>query len=149
MKLDGSLAIGAQGGHGPIRYVVQEYDSNKFIKFRFLAPKGFCGTHSFEIISRGVEMTELKHTVEMEAKGSAHIVWPFIIRPLHNALVEDALAKVSQELGLQTRSVSWPPGVRFLRWMISGGKAVKKQKPINLATNTMQVQAKQISKPSS
>jgi hypothetical protein len=33
--------------------------------------------------------------------------------------------------------------------MISGGKAVKKQKPINLATNTMQVQAKQISKPSS
>lgn len=51
MKFDRPLEVGAIGGHGPIRYTIQDYEPGQYIRFRFSRPRGFNGTHSFEIES--------------------------------------------------------------------------------------------------
>ena len=46
MEFDRPLDVGATGGHGPVRYFVEEYTPGQSIKFRFTGPKGFNGFHS-------------------------------------------------------------------------------------------------------
>ena len=48
MRFDRSLGVGADGGHGPIRYVVEAYEPGRSIRFRFTRPKGFIKLHFFE-----------------------------------------------------------------------------------------------------
>lgn len=50
MEFDRPLSVGARGGHGPIRYFVEEYVPGESIKFRFTGPKGFNGFHGYERI---------------------------------------------------------------------------------------------------
>ena len=40
MELDRLLSRGAVGGHGPIKYLVEDYLPGQFIKFRFTSPRG-------------------------------------------------------------------------------------------------------------
>jgi len=49
MRFDKALSLGARGGHGPIRYYAEHYVQSRSVTFRFLAPRGFDGTHSFEV----------------------------------------------------------------------------------------------------
>ena len=39
MEFDRSLSVGAKGGHGPIRYFVEDYIPGKSIKFRLTGRK--------------------------------------------------------------------------------------------------------------
>jgi hypothetical protein len=49
MILDNGLQVGSKGGHGPIKYTVQEFKPDEFIQFAFTRPKGFNGFHKFEM----------------------------------------------------------------------------------------------------
>jgi hypothetical protein len=93
MRLDKPLGLGATGGHGPIRYSVVAYEPGKKVTFEFISPRGFVGKHWFEVLGHGASGTMLRHTIEMSLVGSARLSWPVAIRPLHDALVEDALTK--------------------------------------------------------
>jgi len=120
MRFNGPLAIGAVGGHGPIRYTIEEYDPGRRIVFRFTAPLGFHGTHSFVVNSREGGC-ELRHTLEMRVSGRALLTWPLVIRPLHDALLEDALDKAESVLtGRDWVKRRWPVWVRVLRRMLAG-----------------------------
>lgn len=121
MRFDRPLAIGAIGGHGPIRYSVDEYIPGQRVRFKFSAPRGFNGHHEFETLPDG-DATLLRHTLEMSTVGPALITWPLIFRPLHNALIEDALATGQVSLGLAPTIEPWSYRVRFLRWLLSGGR---------------------------
>lgn len=123
MKFKNGLVIGSSGGHSPIRYSVEKYIPEKLVVFRFLSPSGFEGTHSFEVESRGDKEAQLTHRIAMNAVGTAKFSWPVIIRPLHDALLEDCLAKVSVSLGLEPKKLEWSNWVKFLRWSMSGGRA--------------------------
>lgn len=124
MKLDGPLGIGAKGGHGPIGYLVEEYALGRSIKFRFFAPRGFDGFHGYEVLSgSGQSSAVLRHTLRMNAHGWALLSWPFVFRPLHDALVEDSLTVAQASLGLHPAVQPWSVWVRILRWVVSGGKA--------------------------
>lgn len=123
MKLDRPLGVGASGGHGPIRYVVEEYLPGRSVRFRFTAPRGFDGTHSFDCISETGQPTVLRHTLAMTAHGLAILSWPLAFRPLHDALLEDALAQAEAALALDSPVCQWSLWVKVLRWAISGGKA--------------------------
>lgn len=125
MRFDRPLQPGALGGHGPIRYAVATYEPGQRISFRFTAPPGFVGQHWFEVLSHGESGTVLRHTIEMQIKGSALISWPFVFRPLHDALVEDALTKAQVALGEQPTPVRWSAWVRLLRHLLTrrGGGA--------------------------
>lgn len=122
MEFDRPLGVGADGGHGPIRYSVEEYRPGESVRFRFCGPKGFDGVHFFEVVESGEERSKLRHTIEMETRGLAVVLWPLMIRPLHDALIEDAFATAEASLGLAPQMTPWSLRVRFLRWVMSGGK---------------------------
>jgi hypothetical protein len=132
MKFDRPLSIGADGGHGPIRYFVEEYKPGHSIKFRFTSPKGFKGFHRYEV-ERGTQKSVLlRHTIEMTLHGSALLTWPLIIRSLHDALLEDALATAQASVGMIPQMQAWSPWVKILRWVMSGGKTQSQIRPKNL-----------------
>jgi hypothetical protein len=115
MTLDAPLGVGAAGGHGPIRYFVAAYSPGAWVRFRFTAPRGFEGTHRLECLPAAAGATTLVHTLEMEAVGPALLTWPLIFRPLHDALIEDALTTAEASLGLPLHVQPWSRRVKLLR----------------------------------
>jgi len=119
MKFDRPLSVGAVGGHGPIRYTVESYKPGSCIQFRFTGPKGFLGGHRFEVETVEGEKTRLRHTIEMQVQGVARLIWPLVICPLHNALIEDALDRAEIYAGGRPAARSWSLWVRVLRRLAS------------------------------
>ena len=119
MVLDQPLGVGASGGHGPIRYTVEEYEPGRQVVFRFTRPKGFHGTHSFtlNVLEDGCE---LRHAIEMSVSGPTLLTWHLVYRPLHDALLEDSLDKVESDLsGGEWRLRDLSLLVRFLRNLLA------------------------------
>jgi len=123
MKFDRPLSVGAKGGHGPIGYYVEEYNPGHSIKFCFTSPKGFKGFHEFDAVKSSNGAVFLRHRIEMELEGSALLTWPLFIRPLHDALLEDALSTAQASLGIAPQMRPWSSWVKIIRWIMSGGKA--------------------------
>jgi hypothetical protein len=115
MRFDRPLRIGAVGGHGPIRYIVESYEPGRAILFRFTGPRVH-GTHGFEIKDSAPGMTRLEHRLSMRVSGVALLSWLLMFRWLHDALIEDALDRAEASVTsrpLQERR--WSLWVRFLR----------------------------------
>jgi len=122
VRFDRPLGVGAVGGHGMIRYVVEEYRPGQSVRFRFAGVPGFEGHHRFEVLPGEGGAAVLRHTIDMRIGGRAFIRWPLVIRPLHDALVEDALAQAQASLGVAPTVRRWSPWVRVLRWVMSRGR---------------------------
>jgi hypothetical protein len=115
MRFDRPLGVGAVGGHGPIRYVVDRYEPGRSIRFRFTAPRGVEGTHTLDVIDEP-NGSRLRHVVDIEARGRARLSWPLVFRPLHDALLEDALDKAERTVtGAVRRPAKHSIEVRALR----------------------------------
>jgi hypothetical protein len=120
MRFDRPLQIGAVGGHGPIRYRVEWYEPGRAVLFRLTGPRGFHGTHSFEIKDGAPGMVRLEHRLCMRLSGVARLSWPLMFRWLHDALIEDALDRA--EAAVTSRPLQercWSLWVRFLRRVAS------------------------------
>ena len=118
MLLDKPLGLGASGGHGPIRYSVVAYEPGKKVTFKFNSPPGFNGLHWFEILDQGASGITLRHTIEMSLGGAALLSWPLAFRPLHDALVEDAMTNAQVALGEKPSPKRWSFWVRLLRKVV-------------------------------
>ncbi len=118
MRLDRGLRVGSKGGHGPIRYIVRAYVPGERIRFEFTGPKGFHGTHEFEILAISPTETCMRHTIEMITRGRGTLAWAVAIRWLHDALVEDAFDNVENYFTNEGKSTPWSPWVRFLRMVL-------------------------------
>ena len=127
MHFDKPLSVSANGGHGPIRYVVEAYQPGERVRFRFTGPKGFDGFHGYEVFDLGEGRAELRETLKMHTHGLAVISWPLLYAPLHDALIEDSLSFAQLHLGLEPDIRPWSTWVRLLRWLISRGSG-RKQK---------------------
>lgn len=114
MKLDRPLGIGAAGGHGPIRYFVEALSPVRVV-FRFTGPAGFDGTHGFDL-EETPDGIRIRHTILMNARGIARLSWPLLFRPLHNALIEDGMARGRKVCGMPAEKPTWSRYVRLLRW---------------------------------
>jgi len=123
MKFDKPLTVTANGGHGPIRYFVEEYMAGKRIVFRFTGPNGFNGYHGYDVVEIENSKTELRETLKMKTYGMAQLSWPLIFCPLHDALIEDSLSFAELQLNLTPTVSEWSWWVKLLRWIISGGKS--------------------------
>jgi hypothetical protein len=121
MVLDGGLREGSRGGHGPVRYVVERYEPGRVVAFRFEQAgiaAGLNGHHTFEVLPEG-DATALRHTIDAECGLAAVARWALIIRPLHDALLEDALDKAERSIsGDVAHPARWSPWVRTLREMM-------------------------------
>jgi hypothetical protein len=119
MHFNKPLSVGARGGHGPIGYWVEEYEPDKRILFRFdnthWLSRGIEGYHTL-FMESGVNGTKLVHEIKGSIRGRALLLWPLTVRPLHDALVEDALARAAKHFHT---AHPFPPRlslwVRFLR----------------------------------
>ncbi len=118
MRLDNGLTIGSKGGHGSIRYFVQEYELQKSIQFTFTKPDGFNGFHQFEMKALADNTTELKHTVNMKTSGLALLTWHLAIRWLHDAYIEDAFDKVENNFSAVHKVSKWNVWVKILRSLL-------------------------------
>jgi hypothetical protein len=115
MRFDRPLGVGAAGGHGPIRYRVAEYEPGRRVLFRFTGPPGLTGTHEWRVDAAS-EGCRLRHIIAGRSAGRMLLAWPLVFRPLHNALIEDALDKAEMALaGSVARPRSWSWWVRLLR----------------------------------
>ncbi len=100
MRLDRQLGIGASGGHGPVRYVVDTYEPGQSVRFRFTSPSGFHGHHAFTVSACADEGTTLlTHELTMTVTGLARVTWPLFFRPLHDALIEESFDRAESEVG--------------------------------------------------
>jgi hypothetical protein len=114
MVLDRPLEVGATGGHGPIRYTCDAYEPASLARFRFKRSNGW---HQFEILDATRQHCVLEHRTEVDARGRSLLLWLLVVRPLHDACVEDLLSQAQASLGEQPRAVRWSPYVRLLvRW---------------------------------
>ena len=116
LRCDRPLGAGAAGGHGPIRYRVEEYVPGRRVVFRFAGKQGLDGTHRFEVDdSQGV--TELRHVLEGWLVNAAAVRnWRLVILPLHDALLEDLLDRAELAVtGQVLRPAQWSRRVRLLR----------------------------------
>ena len=115
LRLDRDLGVGATGGHGPIRYSVVEYEPGRRVRFRFSAPKGFDGTHAFELEPHD-SGTVLRHVIEMDAVGPGRLSWTLVFRPLHDAMLEDVMDCAERAVtGAVLAPNRWSLAVRAIR----------------------------------
>ena len=98
MRFDRPLGVGARGGHGAVRYVVSAYVPGRRIQFTFTG-RNIDGFHEFELIDGGAGRCVLRHTLMAHASGSLRIVFPLLIRPLHDACLRDALDRCEAATG--------------------------------------------------
>jgi len=117
MILHPGLIVGAKGGHGPIRYQVEEINLNHGIKFRFLSPSGFHGFHTLKIEGDEISLKVI-HEINMETSFTSSFIWLFVIKHLHDALIEDAFTKLEGALNLPQTIVKWNLWVKILRYLL-------------------------------
>lgn len=121
MRLDRPLGIGASGGHRPIGYLVEAYEPGRLLRFRFTRPEGFIGHHRFEVEDLSEGRTRLRHVIEMRARGADRLKWSLAIRHLHDALIEDALDRAADQLGVGSpsgRSATGSTAPEERRWSL-------------------------------
>lgn len=119
MKFKEGIRIGAQGGHGPIRYAIEKYNPKEVVQFRFKKPSGFHGIHKFELKALDPKTTEIQHTIDMNTTGKGTLFWILGIRSLHNALIEDGFDKLENNFLEKKKSTPWNFWVRFLRKLLA------------------------------
>ncbi|NKY54465.1 hypothetical protein [Nocardia vermiculata] len=115
MRFDRALGAGAAGGHGPIRYTVEQYVPGHWVRFRFTGPRGFHGFHEFTVRPTPGG-TDLVHLLTMNVRGQARLAWPLAYRWMHDALLEDCLDRAERGLtGSVADPARWTRRVRLLR----------------------------------
>ena len=115
MVLDGAVAVGAAGGHGPIRYRVTGHESGRRVEFTFDPGLGLHGRHTFSAEAAGPDATLLRHVAEGRTSGPMLVGWPLAVRWLHDAVLEDLLDNAERAVGAgPARQARWSPWVRLL-----------------------------------
>lgn len=121
MEMSPDLRPGASGGHGPVRYRVAEYIPQRRAAFEFEEKgitAGLDGRHFFEVAPRRKGVV-LRHVIDADCNFKDWLNWFITIRPMHNALLEDALDLAQKETeGSVPKPARWGLWVRCLRWIV-------------------------------
>jgi anaerobic C4-dicarboxylate transporter len=71
------------------------------------------------------QQTDIKHSILMQTKGTDTFLWLFVIRWLHDALIEDAFDKVENQFSEKKKKTPWNQWVKFLRSIFKKRKSSK------------------------
>ncbi|GMA41762.1 hypothetical protein [Mobilicoccus caccae] len=112
LVLDRGLVVGSTGGHGPVRYRVDEVaPDGTGVRFGFTPDAGLTGHHEFRVEGRDNGLL-WRHVLVLERPGRMIQV---VVIPLHDALLEDLFDGVVVELsgrGLTRAPFPWSVGWR-------------------------------------
>lgn len=118
MRFDRPLGLGAQGGHGPVRYTVTDYEPGRRVRFTFDDRNGRGGHHELtvEADAKGpATRSRVRHVLETHPRGSMRLAWPLVVRWMHDAVVEDLLDNFERAAtGTVRTPARWSPWVRVL-----------------------------------
>ena len=107
-EFDRPLGVGADGGHGSIRYRCIGFVPGESITFEFTELKG---THT---LSASGDV--LRHELIGDFAFADRLSWALAIRWLHDACLEDLLDNVERAAGREPAAPArWSPWVRLLR----------------------------------
>lgn len=116
LRLDRPLEVGADGGHGPIRYWVSEYEPGVRVRFTFHPEVGLDGYHEAVVEPLGPGRCRLRHVLAGTPHGHMRVLWPTVVRWLHDAVLEDLLDNAQEAAtGRLDRPAKWTPWVRAWR----------------------------------
>jgi hypothetical protein len=94
----------------------EAYEPGRRVDFRFTRMPGLEGVHYLEAEPAGPGAVMLRHVAEGRISGRMLLVWPLVIRFLHDALIEDLLDRAELEVtGTVASPARWSPRVRLLR----------------------------------
>lgn len=115
MLLDRPLAVGAKGGHGPVRYVCVTLEPGRRVEFEFLPPTPLIGSHAFDLVEHP-DGTVLRHTLLGTPRGiTGELAWSLVFRWLHDAFMPDLLDRADTAAGRSPEEPAhWSPYVRLL-----------------------------------
>lgn len=113
MRFDSPLGVGADGGHGFVRYHVTAYEPGRRVRFDFTPPAS--GHHEFVIEPLGEERCRLRHTLQLKRRGGMALGWPLAVRWIHDTVVEEVFDNAERATtGTATSPVHRSPWVRLL-----------------------------------
>jgi hypothetical protein len=115
MRFKKGVKLGNRGGHGRICYTIIDFIPGEHIKFEFTKPKGFIGTHEFRIKAISQDTSQISHIIKMNTTLEASLIWVFVIRWLHDALIEDAFDNVENYFSEAKKTTTYNLWVKILR----------------------------------
>ena len=74
MRFDRPLAVGADGGHGVVRYHVTGYQPGRRLELTFHPVTGLIGTHTLEVEDRGPYACVLRHRLDARPAGRMRLL---------------------------------------------------------------------------
>lgn len=113
VRFDRPLQVGADGGHGSIRYEVSGYEPGRRVELTFRPETGLHGTHTLEVEPSGDGGCLLRHRLEAETSGAMRLLWPLLVRHCHDTVLEHLLDNAQRETGERVRPVRYS---RRARW---------------------------------
>ncbi|MET9296605.1 DUF2867 domain-containing protein [Streptomyces sp. NPDC003077] len=117
MLFDRPLGVGAEGGHGFIRYRVSAHEPGRRVRFTFAPPEN--GFHELTVEPVGPDRCRVRHTLHQTRNVAHWLIWAAVIGPLHDVVVEEVLDNVERlATGEPERPVRWSPRVRALHWLL-------------------------------
>lgn len=123
MLLDRPLGIGAEGGHGSIRYRVSEYEPGRRVRFTFTQGTGIDGMHELSVEPLTDDRCRLRHVLIGRPRGLMRLLAPLAVESLHDAVLEDLLDNAErQATGRLSSAARWSPWVRLWRWIVEGSE---------------------------
>lgn len=105
MKLDRPVGVGADGGHGPIRYHVTGYEPRRRVRFESHERTGVTGFHEFTVEPLGPDRCRARHHMDVKLHGRMRILFPAAIASMHDAVLEDLLDNLER---MSTGTVASP-----------------------------------------
>ncbi|MGH2741748.1 MAG: SRPBCC family protein, partial [Thermoleophilaceae bacterium] len=88
MHFDRGLEVGSSGGHGTIRYVVEDHEPGRSVVFGFAPEMALDGIHRLDVESLGPRLTRLTHTLDARVEPRLRLAAPVLLG-YHDAMVED------------------------------------------------------------
>jgi hypothetical protein len=103
-------------GHGPFSFRFESWDGSRW-RVR-VERRGYAGWHGFEL-REAPGGTVVTHTIELSLSGTARVVWPLFIAPVHDHCVEAIFDRMEEALtrgempDVTTRPMPWRAAAAF------------------------------------
>ncbi|MFI6769029.1 DUF2867 domain-containing protein [Streptomyces sp. NPDC050355] len=117
LRFDRPLGVGADGGHGRIRYRVGAYEPGRRIRFDFTEGAG--GWHEFTVRPLGSDGCRVEHVLENQLPFGQLLLWTTAVRPVHATMVEEIFDNIERAAtGRLAAPVRRSPRVRLLNRLL-------------------------------
>ncbi|MBL1099560.1 DUF2867 domain-containing protein [Streptomyces coffeae] len=117
MRFDRPLGVGAEGGHGFVRYTVTAYEPGRRIRFDFPSDEG--GFHELTVEPLDPGRCRVRHVLEQRQRSAQRLVWALAIRWAHDIVVEEIFDNIERvAAGTHRAPLLWSPYVRLLHRLL-------------------------------